>query len=208
MLRWHLRCYFMLLTSYVCANFTTTLLQTDLSFLAGCSSEAKQAKCLTVLVENYTVDPNCVKASVGRARVAWSCHGRTFLKCFVRNEPNEREQSDFPVFQYSCQSSLFPSRQVHRYCSHDFFLLKTAPLNSSYVVNVWRPSINCRLVSGSKSWTQFSSPISIYASSRMRSPSSLSVFVSLRAPKEHWLLNALDFNNCHYFALTNKYGAA
>jgi len=34
------------------------------SFLAGCSSEAKQAKCLTVLVQDYTVDQSCAKASV------------------------------------------------------------------------------------------------------------------------------------------------
>lgn len=160
-------------------------------FLAGCSSEAKQAKCLTVLVQDYTVDPNCVKASAVRARgmeMSWKNTSemfpaeRTQLRTAFRLPSVSIQLSEFTV-------SLQTSSQVPQPW---FFLLKAAPFNSSQGVDVWRPFTNCSLDSGWKSWTQFPYPISIYASSRGRLLSSLlSAFVG--TPKLHWLLNALAF---------------
>jgi hypothetical protein len=90
-----------------------------------------------------------------------------------------------------------------------FFLLKAAPLNSSSGVDVWCPSINCRLDSGSNSWTQFSSPIPIYASSRGRLLSfPLSTFVSVGAPKQHWPLNALAFQQLPLLCLERQVGCS
>jgi hypothetical protein len=100
------------------------------SFLARCSSEAKQAKCLTVLVQDYAVDPNCVKASVVRARgmeMSWKNISEMFpaegtqLRTAFRLPSVSIHLSEFTV-------SLQTSSQV---LQPWFFLLKAAPFSSS-----------------------------------------------------------------------------
>lgn len=187
-------------------NFTTTLLQTG----------------LIVFLQAVLQRPNrrnvwrCWFRSIRSIQIAWkplwyACVWHEdvmeehFWNVSCGTNPTKKSIQTSQCFNTAVEFTVSLQTSSHG-LQPWFFLLNAAPLNSSYGVEVWRPSINCRLDYVSKSWTQFSS-ISIYASSRGRLLSyPLSAFVSVGAPKQHWLLNALAFQQLPLLCLDWQIG--